>query len=178
LKIVLLCLLFAAFAVLMTCARSGPIPPVAKTEPHELEAHGDLRVDDYYWLRERTDPEVVAYLETEKGYIDAVMAGTETTKERLFQEIKGRIKQTDSTPPAPDHGHLYYHRTEDGKEYKIHCRRKDAPDAEEEILVDDNLLLFRTIMDAGHGGASGRYEEYREIAEEYTFILMIVGSDA
>jgi oligopeptidase B len=130
----------AAIAVLAACAVSEPVPPVARVVPHELEAHGDVRVDDYYWLNERENPDVVAYLEAENAYMDSVMAGTEALQEKLFEEFKGRIRQTDSSVPVPDHGYLYYQRTENGDEYPIHCRRKDMPDAAEEVLVDVNEI--------------------------------------
>jgi len=139
-KALAFCLLVLGVGVLMTCSKADPQPPIAEVVPHELEAHGDVRVDDYYWLRERESPAVVAYLEAENAYMDAVMLEAESLQIELFDEIKGRIKQTDSSVPAADHGFLYYHRTEDGKEYKIHCRIKDEPDAEEEILLDVNAL--------------------------------------
>ena len=128
----------------MTCSKADPQPPVAKVVPHELEAHGDVRIDDYFWLRERENPEVISYLEAENAYMDAVMVDTAALQTELFDEIKGRIKQTDSSVPARDHGYLYYHRTEDGKEYKIHCRIKDEPGAEEEVLLDVNAIAEGT----------------------------------
>ena len=114
--------------------------PAAEKRPHELTAHGDVRVDDYYWLRERDNPEVTAYLEAENDYTESVMAHTEPLQERLFEEIKGRIKQTDSTAPSRRGEYLYYTRYEDGKEYPIHCRRRGSMEAEEEVLLDVNAL--------------------------------------
>jgi oligopeptidase B len=139
-KILALCFLIVGVGVLMTCSKADPQPPAAKVIPHELEEHGDVRVDDYYWLRERDNPEVVAYLEAENAYMDEMMLDTEALQIELFEEIKGRIQQTDSSVPARDHGHLYYTRTEDGKEYTIHCRMKDEPGAREEVLLDVNAL--------------------------------------
>ncbi len=114
--------------------------PAAERRPHELTAHGHVRVDDYYWLRERDNPEVTAHLEAENDYTRSVMAHTEPLQERLFEEIKGRIKQTDSTAPSRRGEYFYYTRYEDGKEYPIHCRRRGSMEAEEEILLDVNAL--------------------------------------
>lgn len=139
-KILALCLLVVGLAVLMTCSKDDPQPPAAKVIPHELEEHGDVRVDDYFWLRERKNPEVISYLEAENAYMDGVMLSTAALQTELFEEIKGRIRQTDSSVPARDHGFLYYSRTEDGKEYQIHCRIKDEPGAREEVLLDVNAL--------------------------------------
>lgn len=139
-KILALCLLVVGVGVLMTCSKADPRPPAAEVIPHELEAHGDVRVDDYYWLRERENPEVISYLVAENAYMDGVMFSTVALQTELFDEIKGRIKQTDSSVPARDHGHRYYHRTEDGKEYKIFCRMKDEPGAAEEVLLDVNNI--------------------------------------
>ena len=139
-KILALCLLLVGVVILMTCTNSELQPPRAGVVPHELEAHGEVRIDDYYWLRDRDNPEVIAYLEAENAYMDAMMADTATLQKTLFDEIRGRIKQTDSSVPAIDHGYRYYHRTEDGLEYPIYCRVKDRPGAAEEILLDVNTV--------------------------------------
>ena len=96
---------------------------MAAARPHELETHGDVRVDEYYWLREREDPEVIAYLEAENEYLDGVMAHTEELQETLFEEIRGRIVEDDSSVPYRDGDYWYYTRYEEGKQYPIHCRR-------------------------------------------------------
>ena len=124
----------------MTCSKAVPQPPIAEVVAHELEEHGDVRIDNYYWLRERDNPAVISYLDSENTYTDAMMLGTAPLQTELFDEIKGRIKQTDTSVRAADHGWLYYHRTEDGKEYRIHCRIKDEAGAEETILLDVNLI--------------------------------------
>jgi len=139
-KISAICLLVVGVGVLMTCSKADPQPPVAEIVPHELETHGDVRIDDYFWLRERENPEVISYLEAENAYMDEVMVETAALQAELFEEIKGRIKQTDSSVPVRDHGYLYYNRTEDGKEYQIHCRIKNEPGAKEEVLLDVNAL--------------------------------------
>ena len=100
--------------------------PVAPRRPYRHEKHGDVRVDDYYWLRERDNPEVREYLEAENAYLRDVMADTAGLEERLFEEIKGRIRQTDMSAPYREGGHRYYRRYEEGREYEIHCRRRIA----------------------------------------------------
>ena len=108
-------------------------PPRAPRRPHRHEKHGDVRVDDYQWLRDRDNPEVRAYLEAENAYVRESMAATADLEQRLFEEIKGRIKQTDMSVPYREGEYRYYQRYEDGREYAIHCRRRvrvpDAPDA-------------------------------------------------
>jgi oligopeptidase B len=117
-----------------------PNPPVAKVVPFNLEAHGDVRVDNYYWLNERDNPEVIAYLEAENAYTDTVMAHTKDLRETLFEEIKGRIKQNDQTVPYKLDDYYYYSRYEEGREYPIYCRKKGSLDAEEEIMLDVNAM--------------------------------------
>ncbi len=143
-------------AVLAPIAAAGgqqsTTPPMAQRRPHRLEMHGDVRVDDYFWLRERENPEVIAYLEAENAWTQAVMAHTEGLQVQLFEEIKARIKQDDSSVPYLLDGYWYYTRYEDGKEYPIYCRKRGSLDAEEEIILDVNPLA------EGHGfyAASGR----------------------
>ena len=105
-------------------------PPRAARRPHRHERHGDVRVDDYHWLRERDDPEVRAYLEAENAYVRKMTAGTAELEKRLFEEIKGRIRQTDMSVPYREGEYRYYHRFEDGREYPIHCRRRAGGPAE------------------------------------------------
>ncbi|MDX1393790.1 MAG: S9 family peptidase [Gemmatimonadota bacterium] len=114
-------------------------PPVATVVPHEIQTHGHLRVDDYYWLNDRDDPDVIAYLEAENDYTDAMMAHTADLRRELFDEIKGRIEQTDLSVPVFENGYFYYSRTEDGKDYSIHARKRGSLDAPEEILIDENV---------------------------------------
>jgi oligopeptidase B len=117
-----------------------PTAPVAPIEPHELKAHGQVRIDDYYWLKDRGSPEVSDYLEAENAYTDVVMAPFEDLEEELFEEIKGRIKQTDESVPYFLDGYYYYTRTEDGKSYRFYCRRKGTMEAKEEVMLDVNAL--------------------------------------
>jgi oligopeptidase B len=139
-------LVIAALGVAVTGCTGTPQrpknvePPAAKVVPHELERHGDVRVDDYYWLNQRGDPEVIEYLEAENVYTEAMMAHTEGLQETLFEEIKGRIKQTDMSVPYRYRDYWYYTRMEDGKGYPIYCRKKGSMDGEEEVLLDVNAL--------------------------------------
>lgn len=108
--------------------------------PARLEIHGHLRTDPYYWLRERDNPQVLAYLHAENAYADAVMAHTRPLQERLFQELKERIKQTDQTVPYKLEDYLYYTRFEEGRDYPIYCRRRATPGASEEVMLDVNQM--------------------------------------
>ncbi len=120
-------------------------PPIAKKIPKRLEAHGDVRIDDYYWLNQRSNPEVIAYLEAENAWTKAQTAHTERLQEELFTEIKGRIKQTDESVPYFRDGYWYYTRFEEEKDYPIYCRKKGSLDADEEVMLDANVLA------EGHG---------------------------
>ena len=122
-----------------------PAPPVAKTVPKKLEMHGHVRTDDYYWLNDRENPEVIAYLEAENVYTEAMTAHTAELQETLYREIRGRIKQTDESAPYKRDDYYYYSRTEDGREYPIYCRKRETLEAPEEILADGNALA------EGHG---------------------------
>jgi oligopeptidase B len=115
-------------------------PPVAKVDPKELEIHDDVRVDNYYWLNQREDPEVIAYLEAENEYTEAMTAHTEQLQQVLFDEFKERIKQTDVSVPYKLDDYFYYSRTEEGKDYPIHCRKKGSLDAAEEIMLELNEM--------------------------------------
>jgi len=114
--------------------------PVARVIPRVNTVHGETRVDDYFWLRDRSDPEVLAYLDAENRYTRAVMQHTEALQEQLFQEMRGRIKETDLSVPERIDDYFYYSRTEIGGQYPILCRRKGSLEAPEEILLDQNPL--------------------------------------
>ena len=114
--------------------------PSAKICPRELNAHGDIRIDNYYWLNERENPEVIAYLEEENLYQEAMMKDTEPLQQQLYDEIVGRIKQDDVSYPTKRNGYYYYSRYEEGKEYPIYCRRKDNMENPEQILLDGNKM--------------------------------------
>jgi oligopeptidase B len=125
-------------------------PPLAPRRPHTITAHGDSRDDPWYWLREREDPEVVAYLEAENDHTEAELAPLDGFREELFEEMKARIKETDMSVPSRRGPWWYYSRTEEGRNYAIHCRRPardpdelppaGEPGEEEQILLDENAL--------------------------------------
>jgi oligopeptidase B len=115
-------------------------PPRAKIVPKELTLHGDTRVDNYFWLRDRTDPGVIPYLEAENRYTEEVMEPTKSLREGLYHEILGRIQETDMSVPVKRDDYFYYSRTEEGKAYSIQCRKRGGLDAPEEILLDSNVL--------------------------------------
>ncbi|HEX8390923.1 MAG TPA: S9 family peptidase, partial [Longimicrobium sp.] len=130
----------AAVPAAAQTARDLPPPPVARVIPRPDTLHGDVRVDNYYWLRDRTNPEVISYLEAENRYADTAMAGTRALQERLYQEILGRIKQTDLSVPDRIGPYYYYSRTEEGKQYPIYVRRRGSMTAPEEVLFDQNRM--------------------------------------
>jgi oligopeptidase B len=114
--------------------------PVALKVPHVHTEHDVERLDPYYWMRDRENPEVVAYLEDENSYREAIMKGTEALQETIYQEIFGRIKQDDQSVPYMLNGYLYYSRYEKGGEYPIHCRKKGGASGVEEIMLDVNIM--------------------------------------
>ncbi len=114
--------------------------PAAKQEPKELTIHDDTRIDNYYWLNQREDQEVIDYLTAENDYTDAGMQGTKAFQEELYEEMIGRIKQTDMSVPYKYNGYYYITRYEEGNEYPIHSRKKGSLDAEEEVMLNVNDL--------------------------------------
>jgi len=115
-------------------------PPDVNKIPKELTVHGDTRIDNYFWLNERENPEVIKYLEEENEYTKSVLKPVEKFQEDLFQEMKSRIKETDQSVPYKKNGYFYYTRYEEGKEYPIYCRKKSSLDAKEEIMLDVNVM--------------------------------------
>jgi oligopeptidase B len=113
---------------------------MVKKTPTKLEKHDHLRVDNYYWLRERENPEVIKYLNEENEYAAKEMAHTVAFEEKLFEEIKGRFKQTDMSVPYKRDDYFYYTRYEEGKEYAIYARKRGSLDQPEEIMLDANIL--------------------------------------
>lgn len=135
-----------------------PQPPVAQTIPVRLEKHGHVRTDPYHWLRERDHPDVLAYLRAENEYTEAVMAHTKALQEKLFEEIKGRIKQTDISAPYRHGEYLYYARFEEGKDYPIYARRKGSMEAPEEVTLDVNELARGRAFMAARTEVSPRHD--------------------
>jgi oligopeptidase B len=117
-----------------------PDPPVAKRVPRTTVVHGDTLFDDYNWLREKSNPEVISYLEAENAYALSVMKPTEPLQESLYQEMLARIQQTDLSVPYRLGDYFYYSRTEEGKQYPIRCRKKGSLEATEEVVLDLNQL--------------------------------------
>ncbi len=119
---------------------TAPRPPIAQLRPKVLEAHGDSRIDPYYWLREKDNPEVLAYLKAENSYADAVMRPAAALEEKLYREILGRVQETDTSAPTLFKGWWTYTRTVEGLDYEIYCRRRGSMEAPEEVLLDGNEL--------------------------------------
>ncbi|GAB2782767.1 oligopeptidase B [Hymenobacter luteus] len=115
-------------------------PPVAAIKPKELKSPFGTRTDNYYWLNQRESPEVISYLNAENAYFEQQMAPVKGLEDKLFQEIKGRIKEQDESVPYRDNGYYYYTRFEAGAEYPIYCRKKGSLTAPEEVLLNANEL--------------------------------------
>src|SRR5262245_43799833 len=113
---------------------------MVKRIPTRLEKHGRVRIDDYYWLKERESPEVIAYLNAENEHAEKEMGQAQPSEEKLFNEIKARFKQTDMSVPYQRDGYFYYTRYEEGREYPIFARKRGALEEREEIMLDANIL--------------------------------------
>lgn len=120
--------------------KTGLEQPQATKKPKSLTIHGDTRTDNYYWLNQREDEEVLAYLNAENEYTKNMIGHLDTFQEKLYQEIIGRLKPDDTSVPYKDNGYFYITRFEEGKEYPIYSRKKGSLNAEEEIMLDANQL--------------------------------------
>ena len=118
---------------------AAPKPPMAEKKTKTTNIHGETLVDDYFWLREKSNPQVVAYLQAENAHTDAVMKHTEALQEKLYKEMVGHIKETDQSVPYRFGNYFYYTRTEQGKQYPTYCR-KATLDGKEEVILDQNEL--------------------------------------
>ncbi|MBE0433687.1 S9 family peptidase [candidate division WOR-3 bacterium] len=158
-------------------------PPIAPVIPRLDTVHNEVRVDDYYWLRDRDNPEVIAYLEAENDYAAAMMERTGPLQNRLYEEMLARIKETDLSVPVKLDEYYYYSRTEQGKQYSIYCRARDEHGREEEVLLDLNALA------GGHSylelGAHEVSPDHRMLvysidtagSERYTLYIKDLGPD-
>ena len=142
-------LIFLAFLAPALAAQQSPVTaptasaltaPVAAVRPHRFDEHGTVRIDPYYWLKERSNPEVISYLEAENAYTKAIMAHTEALQDRLYEEMKGRVLQNDQSVPFREGNYFYYTRLVEGKNYPIYARKHGSLSAPEEIMIDANVL--------------------------------------
>ncbi|MFN8597558.1 MAG: S9 family peptidase [Anaerolineae bacterium] len=117
-----------------------PDAPIAPKRPHTITQHGQTRIDDYFWLRNRDDPAVLDYLKAENDYLDEVLQHTQPLQQQLFAEMKARLKEDDASVPERRGDYFYYTRYETGKQYPLYCRKHDSLDAPEELLLDQNAL--------------------------------------
>jgi oligopeptidase B len=115
-------------------------PPIARKISEKLEIHNHQRIDEYYWMRDRDNPEVIDYLNQENDYLKATLSSTEDFQNSLFEEMKGRVKEDDSSVPYFKSGYHWYARYEKGGEYPIYCRKKETLEAPEEVILDVNQL--------------------------------------
>jgi oligopeptidase B len=128
----------------------APQPPMAEKKPKTTNIHGTTLVDDYFWLREKTNPAVMTHLKAEDEYAQSTMKHTAALQEKLYNEMLSHIKQTDNEVPFRWGNYFYYTRTEEGKQYQIYCRKKGSLDAPEEIVIDENeLAKGQKFMDVG-----------------------------
>jgi oligopeptidase B len=120
----------------------GLTPPVAPKRPKVIQMHGEAFTDNYFWMREKSDPAVLQYLNAENAYTDRMLAHTKGTQQKLYDEMLSRIQETDLSVPYRKGDYYYYSRTEKGKQYAIFCRKEKSLDAPEEIMLDLNQLAF------------------------------------
>jgi oligopeptidase B len=132
--------LASLFIAVALFAQEAPKPPVAKKVPKSVTMFGDTRTDDYGWIRDKSNPDAIAYLQAETAYADAMMASTAGLQKKLYDEMLGHIKQTDTQVPYRKGDYLYYTRTEEGKQYPIFARKKGSIDAPEQITLDLNKM--------------------------------------
>lgn len=132
--------LVLAAVLIAACAEERVEVPMPEKKPVKLELHGDVRIDDYFWLKERDNPEVIAYLDAENAYTEKMTAPMKGMQDVLFKEIRSRIKEDDESAPYRRGDYFYYHRYVEGSEYPIYARKKDSLDADEEIMLDVNKL--------------------------------------
>jgi oligopeptidase B len=133
-------ILIADTALAQTDGASTTQPPMAEKKPKITKIHGETLVDDYFWLREKSNPAVLEHLKAEDAYATTMMKATEALQAKLYQEMLSHIKQTDQNVPYRLGNYFYYTRTEEGKQYPIYCRKKGSLEAKEEVVLDQNEL--------------------------------------
>jgi len=139
----LLAFVFASMFFVSACSGTKtekPTPPVAAKVSHELTNHGITRIDPYYWLNDRDNPDVIAYLTAENEYTKKYMEHTDALQQKLYDEMLGRFQQTDISVPYKVNGYYYYTRFEEGQEYPLYCRKKESLDGAEEIMLNTNEM--------------------------------------
>ena len=127
-------------AMVSNASKAEFVAPVCKKQKKEMTIHGDTRTDNYYWLNDKENTEVISYLEAENTYKTKMLSHLKDFQEDVFQEMKGRIKQDDSSVPYKNNGYFYYTRFEEGKEYPIYCRKKENVSQAENILLNVNNM--------------------------------------
>ena len=133
-------LMLIGFFLVIPLVGQTPQPPIARVIAHRETRYGTAVVDNYFWLREKTNPEVIKYLEEENAYTAVVTKDLKPFEDALYNEMLSHIKQTDLDVPVRRGNYFYYSRTEEGKQYPIRCRKKGSLDAREEVLLDLNEL--------------------------------------
>jgi oligopeptidase B len=127
-------------SVVISTQDDYPAPPTAVAKADTFKEFNNIRVDNYFWIRDRENPDVMKYLEAENAYSDTVMAHTKSLQDKLYKEMRGRIKEDDETVPRLDNGYYYYSRTEKDKQYRIFCRKNGDTTANEEVIFDVNKM--------------------------------------
>ncbi|AXO79386.1 S9 family peptidase [Olleya aquimaris] len=139
-------LIIISFTFVFSCkndiimTKTNVNPPIAKKVEKQLQIHNDTRIDNYYWLNQREDQEVLDYLNAENNYTESILKHTEGFQKSLFDEMKARIKEDDQSVPYKQNGYWYITRYEEGKDYPIYTRKKESLTSDEEILFDCNLM--------------------------------------
>jgi oligopeptidase B len=166
----------------LSLAAQDLAPPVAKTIAKVDTIHGDVITDNYFWIREKTNPAVISYLNAENAYTAAKMKHTEALQQKLYDEMLGRIKENDVSLPYRDNGYWYYNRTEKGKSYPIRLRKKGSLDAAEQVVIDENALAagkkFSQLGDwaVSPGGARFAYLHDTTALRVYTLYITDLGT--
>ena len=133
-------LLILALSLTLTKLLAAQPPPLAPLKPHEISQNGQSRNDPFFWLRGKSNPQVLQYLRAENRYTRSVLKPVAGLEEKLYREMRARIQEQDVSVPERVDDYFYYSRTEEGKQYPVHCRKKGSLAAPEEVLLDENDL--------------------------------------